>query len=246
MKNQIVKLSLKFGLILGLVNLACVLFDAFSFDLENAASMGSSLTGIITWGLLVILLPVAHYQYDRKNDNYLSFKDAILVGLIVIGVSYVIGTLTNVLSFQFILKGKLDVFYAKMNETYGTSMFNDMFTMGTIIKTSLIGLLLQIVVLFLIITVEAEWKIFTKAGQKGWAILVPIYNIIVFLNIIKKPVWWIILLIIPIVNIVFAIMMLNQLSKRFGKDSGFTLGLLFLPIIFLPLLGLSKAEYLEE
>jgi len=57
---------------------------------------------------------------------------------------------------------------------------------------------LAIVVLILI----SMWKIFTKAGKPGWAAIIPIYNIIVWLEIVNKPVWWIILLCIPFVNIV--------------------------------------------
>ena len=88
------------------------------------------------------------------------------------------------------------------------------------------------------------WKIFTKAGKPGWAILIPIYNIIVLLEIVGKPTWWIIIiLLVPFVNIIFLIWMINLLSLSFGKDVGFTLGLLFLSIIFIPVLGFGKAEY---
>jgi hypothetical protein len=97
-----------------------------------------------------------------------------------------------------------------------------------------------IVMLFLI---ASEWKIFTKAGKPGWAILIPIYNIIVFLQIVGRPVWWIILLLIPVVNFIILIILVNDLSKSFGKGVGYTLGLLFLGIIFVPLLGFGSAEY---
>ena len=97
-----------------------------------------------------------------------------------------------------------------------------------------------IVMLFLI---ASEWKIFTKAGKPGWAILIPIYNIIVFLQIVGRPVWWIILLLIPVVNFIILIILVNDLSKSFGKGVGYTLGLLFLGILFVPLLGFGSAEY---
>jgi hypothetical protein len=98
---------------------------------------------------------------------------------------------------------------------------------------------LAIVVLLIV----SEWIIYTKAGQPGWACIIPIYNLIVFLNIIGKPWWWILLLCIPIVNIVFAIMMINLLSKSFGKGVGFTFGLLFLSFIFYPILAFGDAKY---
>jgi len=97
--------------------------------------------------------------------------------------------------------------------------------------------------LIAIIFIIAEWKIFTKAGKPGWAVLIPIYNIIVFLQIIGKPVWWLILFLIPIVNIIFMIWAINMLSKSFGYGVGFTLGLLFLSPIFILILGFGDAKY---
>jgi hypothetical protein len=87
------------------------------------------------------------------------------------------------------------------------------------------------------------WKIYTKAGRPGWASIVPIYNIVVLLEIVGKPVWWILLLFIPIVNIIFGIKIAHQLSKAFGQDVGYTLGLIFLPFIFYPLLAFGKYSY---
>ena len=98
---------------------------------------------------------------------------------------------------------------------------------------------LAIVVLLIV----SLWKIYSKANKPGWACLIPIYNIIVLLRIIGKQWWWIFLLLIPIVNIVFAIWMTNLLSKSFGKNEGFTIGLLFLPFVFYPLLGFGEAKY---
>ncbi|HCQ30731.1 MAG TPA: signal peptidase I [Flavobacteriales bacterium] len=95
----------------------------------------------------------------------------------------------------------------------------------------------------IILMIASMWKIFTKAGQPGWASIIPIYNIIVLLKIVNRPVWWIILLLIPIVNFITMIIVLNDLSKSFGKGVGFTIGLILLPIIFYPLLAFGDAEY---
>ena len=92
--------------------------------------------------------------------------------------------------------------------------------------------------------VVSEWKIFTKAIKPGWACLIPIYGTLVLLEIIGKPWWWIFLFFIPIVNLVFAIWMINLLSKSFGKDEAFTVGLLLIPIIFYPILGLGSSKYI--
>jgi uncharacterized membrane protein YhaH (DUF805 family) len=75
-----------------------------------------------------------------------------------------------------------------------------------------------------IILIIAQWKIYEKAGEPGWASIIPIYNVIILLKIIGKPWWWLLLFIIPLVNLVFAIWMLNLLAKSFGKSEGFTIG----------------------
>ena len=95
-----------------------------------------------------------------------------------------------------------------------------------------------------VVVIAAQWRIFEKAGKPGWAAIIPIYSTIVLLEIVGKPVWWIILFLIPFVNLVVAIMVFHQLSLSFGKDVGFTLGLIFLSIIFFPILGFGSAEYL--
>jgi hypothetical protein len=105
------------------------------------------------------------------------------------------------------------------------------------------GIFLGVIVVFLI---ACNWKIYTKAGKPGWACIVPIYNIIVILQIIKKPVWWFILLLIPIVNFIILLIMQIQLAKVFGKGVGFGLGLIFLSPIFLPILAFGSAEYQSD
>lgn len=96
-----------------------------------------------------------------------------------------------------------------------------------------------------IIYIVAQWRIYEKAGRPGWAVLIPFYNIYILLKIIGKPGWWLLLIIfLPIVNIVLVIWMTNLLSKSFGKDELFTIGLIFFGIIFYPILGFGDAKYL--
>ncbi|MBI9065696.1 MAG: hypothetical protein JEZ09_00310 [Salinivirgaceae bacterium] len=100
-----------------------------------------------------------------------------------------------------------------------------------------------IYVAIIALMIISGWKIFEKAGKPGWAFIIPIYNIIVLLDIVKKPWWWLLLFLIPLVNIVFLIWMYNRLSKSFGYDAGFTVGLILLSIVFFPILGFGKSEY---
>jgi len=96
----------------------------------------------------------------------------------------------------------------------------------------------------LVLQVVAFWKIFEKAGKPGWAALIPIYNFIVLLQIVGRPVWWILLLLVPLVNLVIMILVINDLSKSFGKEVGFTVGLILLGFVFYPILGFGSAAYL--
>jgi len=97
--------------------------------------------------------------------------------------------------------------------------------------------------LVILILIVAQWRIFEKAGQPGWASIIPIYGTLVLLRIIGKPWWWLLMMIIPFVNIIYAIWAVNLLSKSFGKSEGYTVGMIFLPFIFYPMLGFGSAEY---
>ena len=97
---------------------------------------------------------------------------------------------------------------------------------------------------FVVFIIAAMWKVYEKAGQPGWAAIIPIYNFYIMLKIGGKPGWWLLMLLIPFVNIVFLIWTYNMISKSFGKDEGFTAGLIFLGFIFWPILGFGSAKYL--
>jgi hypothetical protein len=99
--------------------------------------------------------------------------------------------------------------------------------------------MLAITVLF----VAAFWKVFSKAGEPGWASLVPIYNAIVLLRIAGKPAWWFVLMLLPVINFVIIILVSIALAQSFGKSTGFGLGLAFLGPIFFPMLAFGDARY---
>ena len=89
----------------------------------------------------------------------------------------------------------------------------------------------------------ALYGVFTKAGEEGWKGFIPIYNTIVLLKIVGRPWWWIILLLVPIVNIVVLVIVYHNLSVSFGHGVGFTIGLIFLSLIFLFILWLGSSTY---
>jgi hypothetical protein len=110
---------------------------------------------------------------------------------------------------------------------------------GGIIGLLFMGVWLAVSVL----VIAGFWKTFTKAGEPGWAILVPIYNAIVLLKIAGKPAWWFLLFLVPVVNLVVGIMVAIALANNFGKGAGFGVGLALLPFVFYPILGFGSAEY---
>ena len=82
-----------------------------------------------------------------------------------------------------------------------------------------------------------------KAGQPGWGVLIPIYNIYLLTQIAGRPGWWVLLFLIPFVNIIVGIIVDIDIAKNFGKDAAFGLGLYFLGFIFFPILGFGSATY---
>jgi hypothetical protein len=111
---------------------------------------------------------------------------------------------------------------------------------------------LLVVLPILLILIVASWKIFTKAGQPGWTILIPLYNIYVFTKVLSRPKWWILLYFFGIVPYVgsFAVLFVSiidsfRLAKLFGKAPVFGVGLLLLSVIFYPILAFGSAEYDE-
>jgi hypothetical protein len=99
------------------------------------------------------------------------------------------------------------------------------------------------VLIVMAIMVVSMWKVFDKAGEPGWAAIIPVYNYIVILTIAGKPWWWLLLLLIPLVNIVLAFIVYIEFAKSFGKGGAFAAGLIFLGIIFFPILAFGDARY---
>src|SRR4029078_2389920 len=97
--------------------------------------------------------------------------------------------------------------------------------------------------LIALLIIVAMWKVFTKAGQPGWASIIPIYNIYIWCKIVGRPWWWILLMLIPLVNFIICIILCIDLAKSFAKGVGFGLGLAFLGVIFFPILGFGSAQY---
>ena len=128
--------------------------------------------------------------------------------------------------------------------------------MDTLDPNLLVGMIsayLGLVAVIVLFSVVVGWKVFTKAGQPGWAVLIPIYNLYVYTQIVKRPGWWILLYfasVIPVVGslavLVVSIMDTIRLAKVFGKGTGFGVGLILLGVIFYPILAFGDSNYDES
>jgi hypothetical protein len=109
------------------------------------------------------------------------------------------------------------------------------------------GITIGVVIYLAIVVFEiaALWQVFVKGGRPGWAAIIPFYNIYVLLKVVGRPGWWLILYIIPFIGFIVWIIVSIDLARSFGKSSGFAVGLIFLPFIFIPILGFGSATYLE-
>ena len=87
----------------------------------------------------------------------------------------------------------------------------------------IVGLIIYVVIL--LVVVAGIWKVFAKAGEPGFAAIVPIWNLLVMVKIAGKPTWWVVLFFIPVANFIASIMVAIGIAERFGKSTGFGLGL---------------------
>lgn len=119
-------------------------------------------------------------------------------------------------------------------------------TYETSINEFIVPMIIGGVILFIIfiISLIALMRIFKKANRSGIYALIPIYNMIVLLEIINMSTWQVILLFIPGINFVLYAIMMYKVAKAFRKTNGFALGYVFLPFIFLPILAFSDSEYM--
>lgn len=91
--------------------------------------------------------------------------------------------------------------------------------------------------------IAGMWKAFVKTGAPGWGCLVPFYNIYLMTKMADKPAWWIVLALIPLINIIVIIIMSIEVAKGFGKSDGFGVGLGLFSFIFWPILGFGDATW---
>ena len=94
-----------------------------------------------------------------------------------------------------------------------------------------------------IVVLIGLWKVFDKAGKPGWGAIVPFYNLYCLFDMSFGTGWLFLLMFVPCVGQIMMIIMWVKLAAAFDKGVGFGIGILFLPFIFLPMLGFGDAQY---
>ncbi|MEF2977061.1 DUF5684 domain-containing protein [Subtercola sp. YIM 133946] len=103
----------------------------------------------------------------------------------------------------------------------------------------------QIIALALtVLTIVGMWLTFRKAGRHGWAAIVPVYNLYTMITITGRSGWWLLLFLVPLVNIVLYIVIVLDLAAAFGRGTLFGIfGLWLFPFIGFPVLGFGRAQF---
>lgn len=135
-------------------------------------------------------------------------------------------------------------FFAQTATPVTTSYDPTTVTTVTTTSSGAVWGLMLIYLIVIVLAVVAYWRIFTKAGEAGWQSIIPIWSTIVLLKIVGRPWWWILLMLIPFVNIVVLIVVLLDLGKSFGKSTMFSVfGLIIFSLIGYLMLGFGSDKY---
>ena len=106
-----------------------------------------------------------------------------------------------------------------------------------------LGVYLIVILAVSIVLIVALWKVYVKAGEPGWAAIVPFYSNYVLFKLAMGNGWLFLLCLIPYVGMIAPYVAYFMLAKKFGKGTGFGIGMIFLTVIFLPILAFGSAEY---
>jgi len=229
--NLLVKTAIKWG---GLYGALSVILGAIGMlvngvDFEVAAGSSIFFTVITSLSLLIFMVFFAIkaiQEYEGGIKRKISLKEVWKM----MGIYFLILTIID------IAVGFGTSFAINSSVSTSTSTLFFASIIGNIISKSL----------FLIVTIYylGKWKTFKKAGLPGWSAFIPFYNLYQLTVIGRKEGWWVLMLFIPLINIIFSIMIVNGVSKAFGKEEGFTVGLFLLPFIFYPILGFGEDRWI--
>lgn len=124
------------------------------------------------------------------------------------------------------------------------NLFAQTYTVESNGASGLFTIYLLVVLAAVVVSIIGLWKMFEKAGQPGWAAIIPIYNLYILVKISGRPEWWLLLYFIPFVNIVVSLLIALDVGKRFGQSDVFSIIMLWLfSSLGYVILGFGDAEY---
>ena len=119
--------------------------------------------------------------------------------------------------------------------------FSDSFNYIYVLLIFLIPLLIPLLLgIFMLV---ASWRVYAKAGQPGWGVLVPVYNLYLWCKIAGKPAWWVLLLFVPFVNLAVMLLLSLGVAKAFNKSESFGVLLALLAPVAVPILAFTEVVY---
>lgn len=125
---------------------------------------------------------------------------------------------------------------------YDTSAVNTAAT-GVAAGLGFLAVYMIFMLAIMVFMIVCMWKLFKKAGKNGWEAIIPIYNIIVMLEIAELPTWYIVLFLVPFANIYAIFKIYIEIAHKFGKSTGFGVAMVFFGIICLPILAFGSSTY---
>jgi hypothetical protein len=139
MKNLLLKVSLKYGLILAGIHLVIGIVNPYK-SIQGNLTQHILIPLIVTYVLFITFVVMAHNEFNKKNDDDISFKNAFLLGLIIIGITFLVAFIYSIFYYEFFSQEKTQFHLLKY------------------LSSVAIGILIQIVVLYILIRFEEEWK----------------------------------------------------------------------------------------
>ena len=94
-----------------------------------------------------------------------------------------------------------------------------------------------------VLALAGQWRVFAKAEHPGWAAIVPIYNLYVWIKIAGHSGWWLLLYLLPLIGTVAHLIISIDAAKAFGENAIFGFGMWLVPVVFVPILGFGPATY---
>lgn len=144
---------------------------------------------------------------------------------------------------EFISEINSDVLTPPIRVMFHTHFINDSLYWDNKHKQQTTKIMFIFTILYLaifVLMIASMWKIYEKLGLPGWAAIVPIYNMISLGQRFNWDILKIIFLFVPVLNIVFGILLWKEVTDKFGKSTGFLVGMILLPIIFFPMLAFKE------